>query len=79
MLSGRPSSRQAAPNVLFIMTDAQRQDALSIYGNRILRTPNMDRVGAGGARFDQAFVTNSLCAPRAVRPSSPGCTRMRTA
>jgi arylsulfatase A-like enzyme len=63
MLSGRPSSRQAAPNVLFIMTDDQRQDALSIYGNRILRTPNMDRVGAGGARFDQAFVTNSLCAP----------------
>ena len=53
----------AAPNVLFIMTDDQRQDAMSAYGNPILRTPNMDRIAEGGARFEHAFVTNSLCAP----------------
>ncbi|HWN66630.1 MAG TPA: sulfatase [Haliangium sp.] len=51
------------PNVLFIMTDDQRQDAMSAYGNRILRTPNMDRIAAGGVRFTEAFVTSSLCAP----------------
>jgi arylsulfatase A-like enzyme len=45
------------------MTDDQRQDALSIYGNRILDTPNIDRIGREGLRFDQAFVTNALCAP----------------
>jgi arylsulfatase A-like enzyme len=52
-----------APNFLFIMTDDQRQDTLSIYGNPILTTPNIDRLGAEGVRFTEAFVTNSLCAP----------------
>jgi arylsulfatase A-like enzyme len=55
--------RQALPNVVFIMTDDQRQDAMSAYGNAILRTPNMDRIAAGGVRFTESFVTNSLCAP----------------
>ncbi|HUP48983.1 MAG TPA: sulfatase [Thermoanaerobaculia bacterium] len=58
----RPIPRNA-PNVLFIMTDDQRKDALSIYGNEILRTPNIDRIGAEGARLDEFFVTSSLCAP----------------
>ena len=61
----RAGTRRAAgaPNVLFIMTDDQRQDAMSAYGNAILQTPNMDRIAAGGVRFTEAFVTNSLCAP----------------
>jgi arylsulfatase A-like enzyme len=54
---------QQPPNVVFIMTDDQRRDALSAYGNPILRTPSIDRIANGGVRFDQAFVTNSLCAP----------------
>ena len=62
-----PAMRSAAepvrPNILFIMTDDQRQDAMSAYGNPILRTPNMDRIGAEGARFTEFFVTNSLCEP----------------
>lgn len=55
--------RQGPPNILFIMTDDQRQDAMSAYGNRILGTPNMDRIAASGVRFTESFVTNSLCAP----------------
>ncbi|MGA7615256.1 MAG: sulfatase [Thermoanaerobaculia bacterium] len=51
------------PNVIFIMTDDQRKDAMSAYGNTILKTPNMDRIANGGVRFEEAFVTNSLCAP----------------
>ena len=51
------------PNVLVFMTDDQRQDAMSAYGNTILRTPQMDRIAAEGVRFTEAFVTNSLCAP----------------
>lgn len=54
---------QDAPNILFIMTDDQRQDALSAYGNTILKTPNIDRIATEGMRFTEAFVTNSLCAP----------------
>ncbi|KAF1711269.1 sulfatase [Pseudoxanthomonas kalamensis DSM 18571] len=56
-------ARKGAPNILFIMTDDQARGALSIYGNPILKTPNMDRVGLEGMRFDQAFVTTSVCAP----------------
>ncbi len=51
------------PNILFVMTDDQRWDAMSCAGNQILKTPHMDRLAAEGRRFDQAFVTNALCAP----------------
>ena len=53
--AGAQRSAASAPNVLFIMTDDQRQDAMSAYGNAILRTPNMDRIGAGGIRFTESF------------------------
>jgi arylsulfatase A-like enzyme len=52
-----------APNFIFILTDDQQQAAMSAYGNKILNTPNMDRIGSEGIRFTEAFVTNSLCAP----------------
>lgn len=58
----RPVPREA-PNILFILTDDQRKDALSLYGNPILKTPNIDRIGIEGMRFEEFFVTNSLCAP----------------
>ena len=51
------------PNVLFIMTDDHAQSALGVYGNRILETPNLDRIGNEGLRFDLGFVTNALCLP----------------
>ena len=54
------------PNIVFIMTDDQRQDSMGAYGNTILKTPNMDRIAAGGIRFTEAFVTSSLCAPSRV-------------
>jgi arylsulfatase A-like enzyme len=60
---GPAAWRDGPPNVVFIMTDDQRQDAMSAYGNPVLRTPNMDRIAAGGVRFAHAFVTNALCAP----------------
>jgi len=56
-------SRKARPNIVFIMTDDHAQSALSSYGNTILKTPNLDRIGADGVRFTEAFVTNSLCLP----------------
>ena len=51
------------PNFLFVMTDDQRYDAMSCAGNRVLKTPNMDRIAEGGVRFTDAFVTNALCSP----------------
>jgi arylsulfatase A-like enzyme len=59
----QPRPPRDAPNIILFLTDDQQQAALSAYGNRILKTPNMDRIAAGGVRFTEAFVTNSLCAP----------------
>jgi arylsulfatase A-like enzyme len=51
------------PNLIVLMTDDQRFDAMSCAGNAVLKTPNMDRLAAEGMRFRNMFVTNSLCAP----------------
>jgi N-acetylglucosamine-6-sulfatase len=51
------------PNVVFVLTDDQRWDMMSCAGHKYLKTPNMDRLAAEGARFDKMFVTTSLCSP----------------
>ena len=51
------------PNVLFILTDDQRWDALSLAGNPHLQTPNIDRLGKEGVYFKNTFCTTSLCSP----------------
>jgi arylsulfatase A-like enzyme len=57
------SAQGNRPNVIFMMTDDQRWDAMSCAGNKILKTPNLDRLAGGGMRFTQAFATNPLCSP----------------
>jgi len=51
------------PNILFIMSDDHAYQAISCYGSRINKTPNIDRLAMEGMRFGNCFVTNSLCAP----------------
>jgi N-acetylglucosamine-6-sulfatase len=53
----------ARPNVVFILTDDQRDDTLSCAGHPFLKTPHIDRLAAEGARFTNMFVTTSLCSP----------------
>ncbi|MBM3880566.1 MAG: sulfatase [Verrucomicrobia bacterium] len=55
--------RSPRPNVLFMLTDDQRWDALSCAGHPHLRTPNIDRLAAEGVRFENVFCTTSLCSP----------------
>lgn len=54
--------KRASPNVLILLTDDQRWDALGCAGNRIVRTPEMDRLAREGTMFMNAFVTTSICA-----------------
>jgi arylsulfatase A-like enzyme len=62
--AGRPAKR---PNIIFIMTDDHASHAMSCYGSRINKTPNLDRIAEDGMRFNNCFCTNSICAPsRAV-------------
>jgi arylsulfatase A-like enzyme len=51
------------PNIIFIMSDDHAAHAMSCYGSRINRTPNLDRIADGGMRFDNCFCTNSICTP----------------
>ncbi|MDR3403735.1 MAG: sulfatase-like hydrolase/transferase [Chthoniobacter sp.] len=50
-------------NVLFIITDQQRWDTLGCMGNKIIKTPNLDRLAAGGARFTRMYSSCPVCVP----------------
>jgi arylsulfatase A-like enzyme len=55
------------PNIIFIMSDDHAYKAISAYSDKLIKTPNIDRIANEGARFNDCFVTNSLCSPsRAV-------------
>jgi len=55
------------PNIIFIMTDDHASHAMSCYGSKINKTPNLDRLAKEGMLFKNSFCTNSICAPcRAV-------------
>lgn len=55
------------PNILFIMTDDHAKNAMSIYSDKLIQTPNLDRIGKEGMVFNRSYVTNSICGPsRAV-------------
>ncbi len=50
------------PNIIFILTDDQRWDALGYAGNSIIQTPEMDKLAESGIYFKNAFVTTPICA-----------------
>ena len=49
------------PNIIFLLTDDQRWDAIGAMGNPIIQTPNMDRLATAGILFQNAYVTTSIC------------------
>ena len=57
------TTRPERPNIIFVFTDDHGSHSVSAYGSRILETPNMDRLASEGILFQNAFVTNSICAP----------------
>lgn len=59
--SANSESRAQRPNIIFLLTDDQRWDALGAMGNPIIKTPNMDRLATAGILFRNAFVTTSIC------------------
>lgn len=51
------------PNLLIILTDDQRYDAMGFLGHPFLETPTLDRIAKEGVHFKNAVVTTSLCSP----------------
>ncbi len=62
-LLGPMSLAADRPNVLFILCDDLRPQALGCYGSRTVRTPSIDSIAHQGVRFANAFCTTSLCSP----------------
>ena len=58
----RPDAPDKRPNIIFILTDDQRYDALGFAGNPLISTPEMDRLAAAGTYFENAMVTTPICA-----------------
>lgn len=52
-----------SPNILLIMSDMQRSDALGCYGNVFVQTPNIDGLAESGTRFASCFTPFPLCTP----------------
>jgi arylsulfatase A-like enzyme len=49
------------PNIIFLLTDDHRWDALGVMGNKIIQTPNLDALANRGILFKKAYVTTAIC------------------
>lgn len=59
--AGAGPAASPPPNILLLLADDLRWDAVGYAGHPILRTPNLDRWAGRGTRFNQSFVTTSIC------------------
>ncbi|MBK7433033.1 MAG: sulfatase-like hydrolase/transferase [Chitinophagaceae bacterium] len=54
---------KSLPNIILIIADDLGYSDLASYGNKEIRTPNIDGLGKKGVRFTEAYVTSPICAP----------------
>jgi len=57
------STAALRPNIVYIMSDDHAAHAISAYGSKINKTPEIDRIGSEGMILENCFATNALCAP----------------
>ncbi|MBN2293009.1 MAG: sulfatase-like hydrolase/transferase, partial [Pirellulales bacterium] len=82
--STQAASKPTRPNVIFICADDHAAYVTGAYGNKIVRTPNIDRLAEAGIRFDRAYSSAPICsASRAAfitgrYPRTVGVTQLRT-
>src|SRR6476620_8370591 len=63
MCSGIVNAQNKKPNIIFILSDDHAYQATSAYGNKLIQTPNIDRIANEGALLLNNFVGNSICGP----------------
>ena len=54
-------SASEKPNIIFLLSDDQSFDSMGIYGNKDVKTPQMDRLGREGIIFDRHYATTAIC------------------
>ena len=60
--AGYAGSQSQKPNILWIIAEDLSPD-LACYGNSLVKTPNIDKLAAQGARYTNAFTTSPVCSP----------------
>lgn len=58
-----PDSTVKSPNIIFIIGDDISAEDIGVYGNKAIRTPNIDQLAKEGLQFDNLFLTASSCSP----------------
>ena len=51
------------PNILIVISDDLNKDSVGVYGNKDVKTPNIDRLASQGMRFNLAYTSTAMCAP----------------
>lgn len=62
-LAAAPAASSPRPNILWLMTDEFRADAMHCSGNPVVSTPNLDRIAHEGVRFSTAYTVCPVCSP----------------
>ena len=60
-MADETTAKPAKPNIVFFFADDQTTNTLGCYGNDVIKTPNIDRLASNGLRFENAFVSHSIC------------------
>lgn len=61
-LNAQQQNNKDKPNIIFILTDDQRNDAVGYAGNPYVNTPEIDKLAKEGTTFNSAIVTTPICA-----------------
>jgi arylsulfatase A-like enzyme len=61
--ASRLTAAERPPNVVFILTDNHGAWTLGCYGNKDIRTPNLDRMAKEGTLFERSYSSNAVCSP----------------
>lgn len=55
------NAQKKQPNIIFIISDSHRAEALGVAGNPFVQTPNLDQLAEKGTMFENAYVTTAIC------------------
>jgi hypothetical protein len=63
---GAKAAGEERPNIIFLLTDDQRENSLGIMGHPWVKTPHLDSLVREGVRFTNTYIAEPTCAPSRV-------------